>query len=246
MEIILAIIGVLYVVYMLHKEGALVFSRKLLFHFILIIILPLLVSGTIVYISKIHNFAIGIIIGVIIRIIWLIIIFTWTFLSKRSNPYKHKKGSAQVNILQTKEQQIQDIIAEFKKSGYNSISYKVIETLINHPASPLNTGSLKTINVNYCYKWLCEQASFEIDRLSRKEIESQLGIALNTLPLDESVNDKGKASLKRTILAKDYLLRKQGLKYIDLSATFYKYINESEDYFIEFHRIVDNKPQDTS
>ena len=81
---------------------------------------------------------------------------------------------------------------------------------------------------------MCEQEIWEIDKLSREDLGKRLGVPLDEIPLDQSLTT-GNASLKRTTLAKNYLLKKEGLRY----QKFPQYLDESDEYYTIFNHFVD-------
>ena len=117
--------------------------------------------------------------------------------------------------------------------GYN-VSDKAIELLFSSPLSPMRSQKKFTVTMMDCFNWLCDQYTWKIDKLSCEDISNRLGVPLDKIPLDSSL-PLGEASLKRTTLAKDHLLRKEGLRYVN----FKHYLNESDEYYTVFVNFVD-------
>ncbi len=132
---------------------------------------------------------------------------------------------------------VEEIEIEFKKCGYNNISKRAFEYLKNDPYSPIRTNDLRTAGVVMrCYKWLCESATFKIDKLSKEELEKEIGIKIDEIPLDKSL-PLGEASLKRTTLIKNHLLSQDGLRY----QLFVKYLDNEDVYVQEFEKLIKNQ-----
>lgn len=211
MDFIWIIVGVVYVVYKLMKEefkptwkGFLTFC---------LVILPLFISNIIISASLRYNSVVGAVIGVIFLIGWLIGLFVWSNFSKENLNTQ----------IQQSSHNIKDIQRQFRECGYNNISQKEFDNLVNNPFSPINGGSRSKVLISECYKWMCDQATWAIDKLSRIELGEKLGVPLDKIPLDKTL-PIGEASLKRTTLAKNYILNKDGLRY----RKFPKYLESSE------------------
>lgn len=223
MEILWIFAGIIYVVIRLFKDGDLKFSLKNFCGYILTIA-PLVVGGILISFSERNQFVVGMIIGALMWIGWFIWLFVWSH---------SRSGDKQKNI--EPKYTIQDLRQKFNNEGYNGISQQVFENLLNNMASPLNASHANTVTIKGCYNWMCEQNTWEIDKLSRDDIGIRLGVPLDEIPMDKSLQ-LGDASLKRTTLAKDYLLRKDGLRYLG----YKQYLNESDEYFNTFNRFVDS------
>lgn len=222
MELLWIFVGIVYVVFRLIKDGDLSFSLKNLGSYVLTII-PVVIGGLVLTISEKNNFVVGAIIAAIIWISWFVGLIVWSFT-------KPKNADRQVKPKYT----IQDLRQEFQKYGYIGISDSVYENLLHNINSPLNSAQSSTVAIKYCYNWMCEQATWEIDKLSRESIEEQLGVPFDSIPLDQSL-PAGNSYLKRTTLAKNYLLAKDGLRYTNHK----KYLDESDEYYSIFNKFVD-------
>ena len=92
------------------------------------------------------------------------------------------------------------------------------------------------LNTKNCRELACNEASYEIDKLSIQEIEEIINISLDQIPLDKSVSQKS-ALYKRLIHVKDYILRKQGLEYESYLGTK---VNTKHPYYDELKQFMDN------
>ena len=222
MEILWIFAGIIYVVIRLFKDGDLKFSWSNFGRYVLTIA-PLIVGGVLISFSERNQFVIGMIFGAILWIGWFIGLFVWA----RSNKDKEPKD------LEPKYT-VQEIRQKFQEEGYNGISQRVFENLIRNITSPINASHTPTVTIKGCYNWMCEQDTWEIDKLSRDDIGIRLGIPLDEIPLDQSI-PLGEASLKRTTLAKDRLLKKDGLRYLN----YRQYLTETDEYSTTFNCFVD-------
>lgn len=222
MELLWIFAGIGYVVFRLFKDGEMHFSWKNAGGYILTI-MPLVLGGVILSVSERNNSVAGVVIGAILWIGWFIGLLVWTHA-------KPKKEQAPPKPKYT----VQELRQEFQKYGYSGISQRVFENLLNNVTSPLNAVYTATVTIKGCYSWMCEQEAWEIDKLSREQLEERLGVPLDEIPLDPSM-PAGNASLKRTTLTKNYLLKKEGLRY----QRFPQYLDESDEYYTVFNHFVD-------
>lgn len=222
MELLWIFVGIGYVVFRLFKEGEMHFSWKNLGGYILTII-PLVLGGIILSVSERNYSVAGMVVGAIIWIAWFIGLFVWSHSKPKKEPAPPKPKYT-----------VQELRQEFQKYGYNGISQRVFENLLHNVASPLNAAHTPTVTIKGCYNWMCEQETWDIDKLSREDLGKRLGVPLDEIPLDQSI-PAGNASLKRTTLAKNYLLKKEGLRY----QKFTQYLDESDEYYTIFKHFVD-------
>lgn len=223
MELFWIFVGVIYVLFRLFREGDLKFSWRNFGGYILTVI-PLVVGGLLISISERYDLVGGVIFGALIWIGWFIGLFIWAH---------SKGGSKEPKPIQPKYT-VQELRQKFQAEGFNGISQKHFENLLNNIVSPLNASQTSTVTIRNCYRWMCDQTTWDIDKLTRDEVGARLQVPLDLIPLDTSMPAK-EASLKRTTLAKDYLLRKEGLRY----EKFKYYLNESDEYYTIFTHFVD-------
>lgn len=131
----------------------------------------------------------------------------------------------------------------FIESGFGNINNKHLNDLITSPVSPLNVGNNKVVDLSACYKWMCEKASWDLDKIEHEKVFEMIGVSYSEIPLDESL-PRDRALLKRIALAKNYILKKEGLRYRSVTGRFSlddEYSNRAYQY-IEEHR---NNQEDT-
>lgn len=143
----------------------------------------------------------------------------------------------------TREERIEEIEEGLCRTGYPHVDRDVIEELIDSPFSPLNNSYFKRVPFSVCYKWMCRERTWQIDKLQDEEVSNQLGVPLNIIPIDKKLTP-GEAYLRRTLLARNYLLLKKGLKYQAVTDTLQmryraKYLDESDEYYTFFNNFVD-------
>lgn len=211
MDFIWIIVGVVYVVYKLMTEEFKPTWKGFLS--LCLALFPLFIGNIIISVSLRYSSVIGTVIGVLVLIGWIIGLFVWSNYSKETP----------ITQLYQPSHDISDIQKRFLECGYNNISQKEFDNLVNNPFSPINGGSRPKVLISECYKWMCDQATWAIDKLSRIELSEKLGVPLDKIPLDKTL-PIGEASLKRTTLAKNYILNKDGLRY----RKFPKYLESSE------------------
>ncbi|MGM9680710.1 MAG: hypothetical protein ACI3XR_04305 [Eubacteriales bacterium] len=222
MELIWIIAGIGYVVFRLFNDGDLKFSWKALGGYILTVI-PLVLGGILLSVAERNSSVAGMAVGAIIWIAWFIGLLVWS----------HSKPKIKTAPPKPKYT-VQELQQEFHKHGYDGISRRAFENLLHNAVSPLNAGSSSTVTIKSCYTWMCEQATWEIDSLSREDLEKRLGVPLDEIPTDPSL-PTGEASLKRTTYAKNYLLKKEGLRYLN----FPQFLDGSDEYCTVFNHYAD-------
>lgn len=135
-----------------------------------------------------------------------------------------------------------ELISDFKRYGYD-IANEALDELIADPLSPINYGNRKEVPLYECYIWMCKQYTTRINKLNDDGLSKEIGVPLESIPLNEEL-PKGRACLCRSLLAKNYILMKKGLKYYDFvdalqsqySSTF---LNEKSEYYKLFNRFID-------
>lgn len=135
-----------------------------------------------------------------------------------------------------------------KKHNYYNIKDEDINYIINSPSSPFKTGG----SFFECYDWLCKEKTYKINSLSEENLIQQLGVPLYKLPIDTDIPVED-ALQKREILAKNYILKKDGLQYrerhkayiLEKDGKCYKtsrtpsYIHEETEYVKMFYKFLD-------
>lgn len=175
------------------------------------------------------------------NIIWVIIGIIYIIYKFFREEFKFTSPQ---ELRRTREDRIKEAEEKFSRDGYSHIDRDVIEELIDDPSSPLNSGHYKrSVPLSVCYKWMCRERTWQIDKLQDEEVSNQLGVPLNIIPIDKKLTP-GEAYLRRTLLARNYLLLKKGLKYQAVTDTLQmryraKYLNESDEYYTFFNNFVD-------
>lgn len=154
--------------------------------------------------------------------------------------YNGKKERLEIN--ERARRGVRELREIFEERDFHNISNRMLEELLNNSASPLQIFGVDGINLLRCYGWMCERRTLEIDELNDKELSGVLNIPLNTIPIDESL-PIGEAYLRRTLLVKNYLLKKEGLQYRVLNECLQlryreKYLNEEDEYYAVFSRFI--------
>lgn len=210
LDIIWIIAGVVYVIYKLQKEEKM-FNPKALLKAALFLgfaVLPQLVvtriwgelAGAIV---RLVTFSLPLLIMAIYAI-GFSFIDTYTTNTTESVGFLLTKNKYTLDALKRKFQECE--------CGYDNISEKALENLLNNPRSPLNRNDQPRIMVSQCYKWMCQEAEWEINRLKWNDLGERLGVSLDKIPLDKTTTIR-EAVYKQRVLAKYYILNKEGLIY---------------------------------
>lgn len=231
-DLLWIVFGIIYVIYKLHKEEH-IFTRSnilLLLSIFVFIIAPQIIMNLVCDEDNIQ--IVRPIVTLVITVLPLLALCIYGLSFSVSREYKSKKESFGINSQDN--QSIQGLRKIFEERGFHNISEKALEKLLKHPTSPLKTHGVAGANLQLCYNWMCDNETWEIDKLTRDDIGSLLGVPLDIIPLDENMKI-GEASLKRTTLAKERLLGNQGLRYKNFSY----YIVKSDEYYIFFNKFVD-------
>lgn len=172
-------------------------------------------------------FAIGLVVGVVFIIGGA---FLSLFIGIKYGDYRNERKYAKRNDakLGFREQLI--------AAGFANVDDKIVNELLNDYQSPFGMGD--NVDINKCYRWMCDKKSREIDNLKRAELEGKLGLQIMSLPLDEAEHRSGYALLKRTQTVKHYLLKQKGLKYWHFARG---YILDSDDYTKNLIKYIDDK-----
>lgn len=151
----------------------------------------------------------------------------------------------------------QDIEAAMKRHGY-TVGKEMIHKLATHPRSPAIHPPHKTFSQKQFYipqvewyNWLCEEETRELHYLSFEDLGKKLGVPLEKIPIDKS-SPNFDTTREIMILAQDYILRKEGLRYRDEAMGSdndrlkrpYLYDFSSDGYRSYFFNFVDNYPDD--
>ena len=210
------IAGVVYVLYKLHKEEK-IFTKEsslLIGLFVVWGVLPWVVA------NAIWGETIADLVQMIVFFIPMLCICIYMIVSIIKTSPKTQKVKLGNDVLTIQN----NLAIEFRKNGYE-VCQEDIEFIVKHPRSPLYDNN-KT--VSQCYLWLCEQKTWEINSLTKKQIEELLGVPLDVIPLDKSI-PSDEALFKRTLAAKQYLLKRRGLSYREFGGTaFQHYLNDEE------------------
>ena len=169
MELLWIFVGIGYVVFRLFKDGEMHFSWKNLGGYILTII-PLVLGGIILSVSERNYSVAGMVVGAIIWIAWFIGLFVWAHSKPKKEPAPPKPKYT-----------VQELRQEFQKYGYVGISQRVFENLLNNVTSPLNAAHTPTVTIKGCYNWMCEQETWEIDKLSRSRKKTRCSFGRNSI-----------------------------------------------------------------
>lgn len=227
------IAGVVYVLYKLHKEEK-IFTKTALI-LLGVVFVWILVTGLIPYYIWGETVA-TIVSAITFGLPMLCIAICGIVFSIPKEP-----KAKTINLGSEPQIIAENLKKEFQNNGYN-IKDEHIRYIIQHPISPIKH---QNATVKWCYDWLCEQKTIEIDRLSREQLEALLGVSLKDMPLDKSL-PTGEASLKRTLTAKQYILKKDGLLYRTLgggtytSSLYSLYLND-EKYYLDFKKNIEDR-----
>jgi len=103
---------------------------------------------------------------------------------------------------------------KFMSEHYPNIRKDDIVLLLDDPCSPLNNSTNK-LQAGYLYMWICEYRTQELSKLSDEELKKYIGdVPINEIPIDENISIY-RAQEKRRILIIDKILKEQyGLKYV--------------------------------
>lgn len=231
-DLLWIVFGIGYIVYKLQKEEK-VFTRESVS--ILLAIAAFLFTPQIL-VSLIRDEDsrqfIRPIVTLVVTILPMLGLCIYGLFSSVLSEYSSKKESLEINARA--RQSVQELRKIFEEHGYNNIPIQILEELLENPTSPLKTYGIAGINLQICYSWMCDKGTWEIDKLSRDDIGMKLGVPLDIIPLDKSM-ELGEASLECTTLAKNRLLVQQGLLY----RNFTQYLNKSDEYYKLFNRFVD-------
>lgn len=240
-DLLWIVFGIIYIVYKLQKEERIFTKENIL---LWLIISALLIVPQIIINLVCDEDNIGIvrpIVTLVIIILPLLVLCIYGLSFSLSGEYSSRKESAEINSRA--KQSVQELRKIFEERGYSNLSVYMLNRLLNDPISPLQTYGVAGTNLTICYKWMCEQRTWEIDKQKDDELSTNLGVPLDIIPIDDQI-PIGEAHLKRTLLAKNYLLMKEGLKYQALSETLQsrykeKYLNETDEYYSTFNHFVD-------
>lgn len=214
MEIFWIVIGIIYIVYRLVKD------KDLKLKTVLIAILTITLSAICGFIydktEESQSIAINIL-GIMLCFIPILVPFLALLYD-----------SKQKDISSQNRKEV--IKQSFESKGYH-IQDDDINDLLYNPISPLN--SKESFTINECYRWLCGQRSIQIDNMSSKQISEMINFPYEEIPLNNEISAK-KAILERLNLTKDFILRKQGLRYLYLN----KFVDDTSNYAVEFRKYI--------
>lgn len=239
-SVLWVVIGIIYLIYKGFKEEPKATSSAITA--ILVMATILAIPGLIISFISNETDTFGIVPSILIVIgLFVLVIIAIVYMVKYFDRKNAEQQSPQV-IQKVMDDRKKDITASFRRGGYPHIDNQAIEELLTCPHSPLNYGN-KEVPLSVCYKWMCRQRTWEIDKLKDEELSKELGVPLDIIPIDESL-PVGEAYLRRTLLAKNYLLMKKGLKYQALADGLQlryreKYLNEADEYYTIFNHFVD-------
>lgn len=127
---------------------------------------------------------------------------------------KNSRKARTINLGYEPSSIVVNLQDEFKKNGY-SISREDVEYIVRHPATPLN---YEGATIQKCYIWLCKEKTWELNKLSKAQIENIVCVPIESIPLDPNLPPVD-AKLKRMVMVKNYILKNNGLSYRALSDT---------------------------
>lgn len=240
-SVLWVVIGLVYIIYKGFREEPKATSSVIVT--ILIIISLLAIPGLIIEFISDNTDGFGIVPSILIVVsLFAAIIVAIVCIINRIDKTNAQKCSPQV-VQKVRDDRKKEITESLYRSGYPHIDTDSIEELLDSPISPLNNSNTKEVPLSVCYKWMCRQATWRIEKLKNEELSQKLGVPLDIIPIDNKL-PTGEAYLKRTLLAKNYLLRQKGLRYQALADGLQlkykdKYLNESDEYYTIFNHFVD-------
>lgn len=123
----------------------------------------------------------------------------------------------------------------FKQSGY-FVSASMVNRLVLDYTSPLYNSEKIKVSMHECYKWLCVNREMELEYKTDDELGKIIGVALDTIPLNDS-KDLGAAVLQRRVLAIKYILERDGLTITEHNSRRH-WMNDVSDYPQKFVQYV--------
>lgn len=240
-SVLWVVIGLIYIIYKGFREEPKATSSVIVT--ILIITSLLTIPGLIIEFISDNTDGFGIAPSILIVVsLFAAIIVAIVYIINRIDKANAQKYSPQV-VQKVRDDRKKEITEALYRSGYPHIDTDSIEELLDSPISPLNNSNTKEVPLSVCYKWMCEQATWRIEKLKNEELSQKLGVPLDIIPIDSKL-PTGEAYLKRTLLAKDYLLIQKGLRYQALADGLQlgykeKYLNKSDEYYTIFNHFVD-------
>lgn len=177
---------------------------------------PWTVGGIIIYVAKNNYSPEGMGIGILVIIVGYILeCVIYDFVGKKqTKKINSPEGQAKHHeeLLRKRNARIDEIMEKFRESSYYHVSRSVIERLlVDDPGSPLNyRGQVGISNrrgkptVFFCYRYMCQHETWELDKLSQEMLEKKIGVPINQIPLGKSI-DIGTAILKRKAFVKEYI-----------------------------------------
>lgn len=239
-DLLWIVFGIIYVISKLQKEEH-IFTKenvRLLLILSAFIIIPQIIVGVVC--DEESAEVVRPIVTLVLIILPLLVLCIYGLSFSISGDYNAKKANAELNVRA--KQSVQDLRKVFEERGFRNISTQMLEELLNNPISPLQTYGVAGTNLLTCYSWMCKQRTWEIDKLKDNELSCKIGVSLDAIPIDENL-PIGEAHLRRTLLAKNYLLTKEGLRYqafADGLQSRYKakYLNEDDEYYTTFNRFI--------
>lgn len=239
-DLLWIVFGVIYVIYKLQKEEH-IFTKeniRLLLILSALIIVPQIIVGVVC--DEDSAEVVRPIVTLVLIILPLLALCIYGLSFSISGEYNAKQTDAELNSRA--KQSVQELRKVFDERGFPNISTRILEELLNNPISPLQTYGVAGVNLLTCYSWMCKQRTWEIDKLKDEELSCEIGIPLDTIPIDENLPDS-EDYLRRTLLVKNYLLMKEGLRYQAFAEGLQsrykaKYLNEDDEYYTIFNRFI--------
>jgi len=240
-ELLWIVIGIVYIIYKLQNEDH-IFSKETIIPLLLIfsfIVIPQLIVEVLCDEDNIE-FAKSIATLITCLPFLGVLIYGINFtLSSKHN----KSNDLSKSVGKSHSEKRTELIDEFEQHGYH-IADDLISRLLSDPLSPINHGNHKEISLFECYNWLCKERTWEIEKLKGDELSTELGVPLEVIPVRKDL-PIGEAYLCRSLLAKNYILMKDGLKYRAYSDTLQmryssSYLNKENEYYKTFNNFVDN------
>lgn len=215
-SILWIVIGIIYIVYRLMKDGEI--SRALS-----ILLLPLfLVIASCLIDSGFSKFALAII--CLSSPVWIGLILFMIY--RRNDVYSEKEALKILDLFH--QNGYRDIILEDIALFFTESPPRIVK-------SPYYDSNKK--NIHDMWDWLCKEKTYELINMDDYELTQIIGLDISDIPLNHKLQLK-EAYLQRKCKVVDYILTKRGLVYRKHFGGEIEYdlINSS----IEYNHVFDN------
>lgn len=214
MAFVWVLIGIVYIIYKLHKEEH-VFTKDL--------ILPGIIFVAVIVITSILNHIIEaaedpavsltalllLVVPIGIAVLIIIIGLVWNAIDE-SKPFVAKKTEF-FPVRYYSHDDIDALKHKFAQNGYSHIETYDIADLIF--CGPLKTSNQKYLYIDECVDWISEHATTKMEKMSAQDLQSQIGVPLCIVPQYPYEIKGGYTKRKEYAHIIGFLLHKQDLKY---------------------------------